>query len=168
MEHMKRGKAETVIGLKKRAEFPEGGEAEFQEGQGVDLVIRDRTEIGYKAIINNSSEGLLYKNEVFQTLRKGQHISGFIKKVREDGKIDLCLQRPGPEKVDDVKEKIIEKLLRAQGGFIAVDDKSAPEVIYRLFGASKKTYKKAIGGLYRKRLIVIESNGIRLASKGGV
>ena len=167
MEHMKRGKAETVIGLKKRAEFPEGGEAEFQEGQGVDLVISDRTEIGYKAIINNSGEGLLYKNEVFQTLRKGQHISGFIKKVREDGKIDLCLQRPGLEKVDDVAEKIIEKL-RAQGGFIAVDDKSAPEVIYRLFGASKKTYKKAIGGLYRKRLIVIESNGIRLASKGGV
>ena len=167
MEHMKRGKAETVIGLKKRAEFPEGGEVEFQEGQGVDLVISDRTEIGYKAIINNSGEGLLYKNEVFQTLRKGQHISGFIKKVREDGKIDLCLQRPGPEKVDDVAEKIIEKL-RAQGGFIAVDDKSAPEVIYRLFGASKKTYKKAIGGLYRKRLIVIESNGIRLAGKGGM
>ncbi len=159
---MKREKAD----IKKRAEFRDEGEVEFQEGQSVDLLIGDRTEIGYKAIIDNSGEGLLYKNEVFQTLRKGQHISGFIKKVREDGKIDLCLQRPGPEKVDDIAEKIIDKL-KAKGGFIAVDDKSAPEVIYRLFGASKKTYKKAIGGLYRKRLIVIESDGIRLARKGG-
>jgi hypothetical protein len=143
------------------------GPAEFQEGQSVDLLICDRTDIGYKAIINNSREGLLYKNEVFQTLRKGQHISGFIKKVREDGKLDLCLQKPGPEKVDEVSEIIIDKL-KAQGGFIAVDDKSRPEVIYRLFGVSKKTYKKAIGALYRKRLITIESSGIKLAKKGDI
>jgi predicted RNA-binding protein (virulence factor B family) len=166
MQHMNRGKADRVTGIKKRTEFRDEGEVEFQEGQAVNLLISDRTEIGYKAIINNSGEGLLYKNEVFQTLRKGQHISGFIKKVREDGKIDLCLQKPGPEKVYDMAEKIIDKL-KAQGGFIAVDDKSAPEVVYRLFGVSKKTYKKAIGALYKKRLIVIESDGIRLARKGG-
>lgn len=147
--------------------LPDDGRVEFQEGQSVELVIYDRTDIGYKALINNSREGLLYKDEVFQGLRKGQHIAGFIKKVRGDGKIDLCLQKPGPEKVDDVAEKIIDKL-KAQGGFMAVDDKSAPEVIYRLFGASKKTYKKAIGALYKKRLILIESAGIRLARKGGM
>jgi predicted RNA-binding protein (virulence factor B family) len=141
--------------------------AEFHEGQRVGLVISDRTEIGYKAIINNSRVGLLYNNEIFQTLRKGQHIEGFIKKVREDGKIDLCLQKPGPEKVDDVSEKILDRL-KAQGGFIAVDDKSPPEVVYRLFGTSKKTYKKAIGALFRKRLIVIESAGIRLVRKEGM
>jgi len=139
-------------------------QAEFQEGQSVELLIGDKTDIGYRAIINNSREGLLYKTEVFQTLRKGQHIAGFIKKVRDDGKVDLCLQKPGAEKVDNIAEKIIDKL-KAKGGFIALDDKSPPEVIYRLFGASKKTFKKAIGSLYKKRRILIESAGIRLANK---
>ena len=136
----------------------------FQEGQSVELVIGDLTEIGYKALINNSREGMLYRNEVFQTLRKGQRITGFIKKMRDDGKIDLCLQKPGYEKVDEVSEKIVDTL-KARGGVISVTDKSAPEIIYGLFGVSKKTFKKAIGALYKKRLILIESNGIRLIKK---
>ena len=150
-----------IVASPKSDEIPDKGQAEFQEGQSVELLICDLTDIGYNAIINNSREGLLYRNEVFQTLRKGQHITGFIKKVRDDGKVDLCLQKPGAEKIDDVAGKIIEKL-KAQGGFIALDDKTPPEVIYRLFGVSKKTFKKAIGALYRKRLIQIESSGIRL------
>jgi predicted RNA-binding protein (virulence factor B family) len=157
-------KVERIAAPPKSDRVPDEGPAEFQEGQSVELVISDRTDIGYKAIIDNYREGLLYKNEVFQTLKKGQHIAGFIKKVRDDGKVDLCLQKPGAEKVDAVSGKILDKL-KAQGGFIAVDDKSPPEVIYRLFGASKKTYKKAIGALYKKRLILIESGGIRLAGK---
>jgi predicted RNA-binding protein (virulence factor B family) len=160
-------KGKRVIVSPKPDKFHDKEQVEFQEGQSVELLIGDRTEIGYKAIINNSREGLLYKNEVFQTLRKGQRIAGFIKKVRDDGKIDLCLQRPGAEKVDNVAEKILDEL-KAHGGFIALDDKSPPQVIYRLFGTSKKTYKKAIGALYRKRLILIESDGIRLARKEGV
>jgi predicted RNA-binding protein (virulence factor B family) len=139
---------------------------EFEEGQGVDLVIGERTEIGYKALINNVREGILYRNEIFQPLKKGQRIAGFIKKLRDDGKIDLCLQRPGPEKVDNVSGKIVEKLA-AEGGFIPVGDNSPPELIYRLFRVSKKTFKKALGALYKKRLILIESNGIRLVKKGG-
>jgi predicted RNA-binding protein (virulence factor B family) len=141
--------------------IPDKRPDEFEEGQSVELLICDRTEIGYTAIINDSREGMLYKNEVFQTLKKGQHIKGFIKKVRDDGKIDLCLQKPGPEKVDEVSGRIIDKL-KARGGFISVTDYSSPEIIYRLFGVSKKTYKKAIGALYKKRRILIESNGIRL------
>jgi predicted RNA-binding protein (virulence factor B family) len=134
---------------------------EFQEGQSVDLLICEQTEIGYKAIINNSGWGLLYKDEVFQILKKGQHIAGFIRNMRDDGKIDLCLQKPGYETIDGVSGKIMDKL-KAQGGFIPVTDKSLPEIIYSLFGISKKTYKKAIGALYKKRLIAIESKGIRL------
>jgi predicted RNA-binding protein (virulence factor B family) len=134
---------------------------EFQEGQSVELLISSRTEVGYTAVINGSREGLLYKDEVFQNLRKGQRIAGFIKKVRDDGKIDLCLQRPGREKVDDVSGRILDAL-KDHGGFIPVTDKSAPKIIYGMFGASKKTYKKAIGALYKKRLIHIGSNGIRL------
>lgn len=160
-------KSNRIVDSPELDKLPDKGQVEFQEGQSVELIISDRTELGYKAIINNSSEGLLYKNEVFQALRKGQHIAGFIKKLRDDGKVDLCLQKPGAEKVDDVSEKIIDKL-KAQGGFIALDDKSPPEVIYHLFGASKKTYKKAIGALYKKRLILIESAGIRLAKKDGI
>jgi len=157
-------KNKRIVASPKVDKAPDKEQAEFQEGQSVELLIGDRTDIGYRAVINNSREGLLYKTEVFQTLRKGQHIAGFIKKVRDDGKVDLCLQRPGAEKVDDVAEKIIDKL-KAQGGSIALDDKSPPEVIYRLFGASKKTFKKAIGSLYKKRRILIESAGIRLANK---
>ncbi|MCG2723113.1 MAG: hypothetical protein L6290_14040, partial [Thermodesulfovibrionales bacterium] len=97
----------------------------FQEGQSVELVIGDRTELGYKAMINNLEWGMLYKNEIFQRLRKGQHIKGFIKKLRDDGKIDLCLQKPGYEKVDEVSEKIIA-ILKAAGGFVSVTDTSPP------------------------------------------
>ena len=140
--------------------------AEYQEGQKVDLVISERTGIGYKAIINNSEQGMLYNNEIYQPLRKGQHIAGYIKKVREDGKIDLCLQKPGPEKVYDLAGKIIA-LLEEQDGFMPITDASPPESIYSLFGVSKKTYKKALGALYKKRLIVIEPEGIRLVRKSG-
>jgi predicted RNA-binding protein (virulence factor B family) len=144
--------------------FIEKRSIEFEEGQGVELQICERTEIGYKTIINDARWGMLYKNEVFQTLRKGQVIPGFIKKVREDGKIDVCLHKPGPEKVDAMSEKVLE-ILKAQGGSINVSDSSSPEVIYRLFGVSKKTYKKAIGALYKKRLIVIEDDSIKLSAE---
>ena len=107
--------------------------------------------------------GYVYKNEIFQTLRKGQVIPGFIQeRCGRTARSDVCIHKPGPEKVDAMSEKIIE-ILKAQGGSIAVSDNSSPEVIYRLFGVSKKTYKKAIGGLYKKRLIVIESDSIKLS-----
>jgi predicted RNA-binding protein (virulence factor B family) len=155
------GRSSRIVAKPKVDEHSQEGPGEFQEGQCVELLIGDRTEIGCKAVINNSREGLLYKNEVFQPLRKGQRISGFIKKVRSDGKIDLCLQKRGTEKVDDVAARIIDEL-KAHGGFIALTDKSRPEDVYRLFGVSKKTYKKAIGALYKERIIVIEDRGIGL------
>lgn len=138
---------------------------EFHEGQSVELVIGNRTDLGYKALINNSAEGILYRNEVFRPLRKGERIAGFIKKVREDGKIDLCLQKPGHEKVDQVSELILGTLKTARG-FLPVTDSTAPETIYGLFGVSKKTFKKAIGTLYKKRLILIAHDGIRLLGSG--
>ncbi|MEN6475141.1 MAG: S1-like domain-containing RNA-binding protein [Syntrophaceae bacterium] len=136
----------------------------YDDGQAVDLLIYDRTEIGYKAIINDTFSGVLFQSEVFQTVTIGQHIQGFIKHVREDGKIDLCLHQPGYAKIDPLSKKILDAM-KAHGGFIAVTDKSAPEAIYALFGISKKTYKKAIGALYKKRLITIEESGIRLTDK---
>ena len=136
----------------------------FHIGQEVELLICNQTDIGYKAIINGTHWGVLYSNEVFQPLRRGQKTEGFIKKVRDDNKIDLSLHKTGYEKVDDVTETILT-VLKKKGGFLSVTDKSSPETIYKLFGVSKKTYKKAIGAVYKKKLITIENDGIKLISK---
>jgi len=146
---------------KSRAEKKQTG---FQEGQRVSLLISARTDMGFIAVINGTHSGILYKNEVFQPLKIGQEIEGYIKKIRDDKKIDLCLQRPGYKAIDDVSQKILDKL-QQQGGFIPVTDKTRPKVIADLFGISKKSFKKAIGNLYKKRLITLEENGIRLREK---
>jgi uncharacterized protein len=137
---------------------------DFEIREQVDLLIFEKTDIGYKAIINNSHQGILYNNEVFQTLEKGQKIKGFIQKIREDKKIDLCLHKSGYAKIDNVAQQIINKL-KKQNGFMLVTDKSSPKIIYDLFQISKKTYKKAVGDLYKKRLISIKKNGIKLIEK---
>jgi predicted RNA-binding protein (virulence factor B family) len=134
----------------------------YDEGEEVDLFIYDKTDLGYKALVNNSHGGMVYKNEVFQKLFIGQQLKGYIKKIREDLKIDLSLQQPGYQKVDDISQTIL-KTIEDLGGRITVTDKSPPEDVYSLFGVSKKTFKKAIGALYKKRLIIIDTNGIRLA-----
>lgn len=134
---------------------------DYQPGQEVDLLIGDKTDMGYKAIINNTHWGILYQNEVFQQLTKGQKINGFIKKVREDEKIDLSLQKQGYENVTDLLQVFIDSL-KNNDGFIPVTDKSPAETIYQLFGVSKKTYKKTVGTLYKNRIIAIEEDGIRL------
>ncbi len=136
----------------------------FHAGQEVELLICNQTDIGYKAIINGMHWGVLYSNEVFQPLKSGQATKGYIKKVRDDNKIDLSLHKTGYERVDDITDTILT-VLKEQGGFISVTDKSSPETIHKLFGVSKKTYKKAIGAIYRKKLITIENDGIRLISK---
>ena len=136
----------------------------FHEGQKVALFISDRTEMGFIAVINGTHKGILYKNEVFQPLKIGQEIDGFIKKVRDDKKIDLCLQKPGYKAIYDQSRKIMDTL-QQRGGFISVTDKCRPKVIADLFGISKKTFKKGIGNLYKKRLITLEKDGIRVREK---
>jgi uncharacterized protein len=135
--------------------------AEYEEGQEVDLLIFNQTDMGFKAIVNNINEGMIYGNEVFKPLHKGQKLKGFIKKVRDDGKLDLCLQKPGFEKVDELAERILAYLQKNEG-FLNVTDKTPPEVISQMFGASKKTFKKAVGALYRKKIIKLETDGIAL------
>ncbi len=134
---------------------------EYEEGQEVDLIVVEQTDLGYKTIVNSEHWGMLYKNQVYQSLFNGQKIKGYVNKVREDEKIDLLLEKPGYEKVDGISEKILDEL-RKSNGFMAVSDKTSPEMIKAMFGISKKNFKKAIGGLYRKKIIVFESDGIRL------
>ena len=136
---------------------------EYTVGQQVDLVVESETDLGFKAIINNSHWGILYENEVFEQLDKGLKIKGYIKKIRTDDKIDLSLQPIGYDKVDPISQMILDQL-NGVGGFIAVSDKSDAEQVYRVFGISKKSFKQAIGALYKKRLITIGTDGIRLNS----
>ncbi|MFC1535309.1 hypothetical protein ACFL7M_18325 [Thermodesulfobacteriota bacterium] len=139
-------------------------QVDFQDGQKVSLLISSRTKMGFIAVINGTRDGILYNNEVFQTLKIGQEIEGFIKKIRDDKKIDLCLQEPGYKAIDALSQEIVDRL-QQEGGFIAVTDKSPPRVIAAIFGVSKKSFKKALGNLYKKRLITLEKKGIRLRGK---
>lgn len=136
-------------------------DASYSEGEKVDLLIYSKTDLGYKALINGVHEGLIFHNEVFEPLERGQHIEGFVTQLRDDGKINLCLQKPGKEKVVALTDRILD-YLNENSGFMPITDKNTPEEIYSLFGVSKKTYKKAIGALYKKRLITFEDNGTKL------
>ncbi len=136
---------------------------DFKPQQVVDLIIANSTELGYKAIINHSYWGVLYKNDVFQRLSFGQYKKGFIKNIREDGKIDLSLQ--GGQETRDKNTDIILSYLKNNSGFAPVHDKSEPQLISELFAMSKGAFKKAIGSLYKQRIISIESDGIRLLTK---
>lgn len=132
----------------------------FKPEQAVDLLIFGKTELGYKAVINDTHIGLIYKNEVFQTINNGEKLKGYIKTIRPDRKIDLCLQLPGKEARDNLSEKILDHLKKNEGES-TLTDKSSPEDIYRYFGVSKKNYKKALGTLYKKKLILIGKNKIK-------
>lgn len=136
----------------------------FTLEQSVDLLIYDETELGYKAVINQKATGILYKNEVFEKLFYGQSIKGFIKKIRDDGKIDLILRASGHKATEDIALKIIE-LLEDNNGFYNLTDKTPSEKIHDLFGVSKKKFKIALGGLYKQRLITISDAGISLVKK---
>ncbi|MEH6556169.1 MAG: S1-like domain-containing RNA-binding protein [Oceanicoccus sp.] len=144
--------------------FLEEDGSQFTVGQEVQLLIADSTELGYKAIVNNSHWGVLYNSELFQSIRKGQKITGYIRKVRDDKKLDLSLSRIGFGQVEELTEKIVATLKQNEG-FIMITDKSPPEAIYALFKVSKKVYKKAIGVLYRQQKIDIEKTGIRWLDK---
>lgn len=133
----------------------------FEKGQEVDLIINNSTDFGYKAIINNSHWGTLYKNEVFQKLSFGQSIKGYIKNIRDDGKIDLSLSLT--HKDLDKNAELIEKMLRENDGFLPYHDKSNPKAIQQKFGLSKGAFKKAIGTLFKKKIITIKNDGVYLS-----
>lgn len=132
----------------------------FKPNQKVDLIIASRTDLGFKAIVNGTHWGVLYPEEVFQKLQYAQKLTGYIKQVRPDGKIDLTLQKIGHHSSEDIGPQILARL--AADGFLPVNDKTSAEIIYDYFGVSRKKFKMALGALYKKRLITIEADGIRL------
>jgi len=143
-----------------KAEFP----LPLREGQEVSILIFAKTPLGYKAVINDRGVGMIYQNEIFREIQLGDSLKAFVKTLRDDGKIDLSLQQSGYRGIEDFTQ-IILTTLEQQGGFLSVTDKSTAEEISQLFQMSKKKYKMAIGTLYKKGLISLESNGIRLKNR---
>lgn len=136
---------------------------EYNVGDEVEVLVWQKTDLGFKVIVDNKFGGMIFKNEIFTDVRTGMKMTAYIKQVRPDGKIDLELQKGGVKKVEDFADTLLE-YIRSNGGSTPLNDKTEADVIYSTFGVSKKTFKKAVGDLYKKRLIVLEGEqGIRLA-----
>lgn len=133
----------------------------YTTGEQVDILIAERTPIGYKAIVNNRHTGLLYADELRSPVDIGQRCNAYIKKLRDDDRIDLSLDRLGFDKVQDLKHIVLRRL-RENAGRMAVGDKTDPETIRMAFGCSKKAFKMTIGNMYREGLITIGNNEITL------
>lgn len=137
---------------------------EYEPKQEVDLLIARKTDLGYAVIINNEHWGLVYDNEIFQPLKIGQRTKGYIKAIREDEKLDVSLQAPGYAKIEGLAGVVLAKL-KDYNGVLDLSDKSEPEEIYRVFGCSKKNYKKALGTLLKQGFIEISDKEVRLKSE---
>lgn len=150
-----------LLASSKLQDFVEEDGFDFEEGDEVQLLVTEETDLGFNAIINNTYLGLLYHNEVFVNLQPGDVRKGWIKKIRVEGKIDLTLQPSGYGHILGAKDLILNALKKSNGT-IALGDKSAPEEIYNHFQISKSAFKKAIGALYKERLIILSDDSIRL------
>jgi predicted RNA-binding protein (virulence factor B family) len=133
----------------------------FKPDQPVELLVCGRTDLGLKAVIDGTHLGMILKNDLLQPIKVGQRVKGYIKGIREDGRINLKLQPGGQQGRDDLSARILDAL-KAEGGTLSLTDKSSPEAIYRRFGVSKANYKKALGRLYKARLIELGREQIRL------
>lgn len=133
----------------------------LKRGQKVELTIASKSDLGYKVVIDSTYKGLIFNSDVCRPITIGDKMEGYIYKVRDDGKVDVRLKSEGYESISGEADKILAKL-KAEGGFIAVTDKSSPELINELFGMSKKTYKKAVGDLYKRHIVALYYNGLKL------
>jgi predicted RNA-binding protein (virulence factor B family) len=152
---------DRIVASAKLNKFIEREDIDLVEGDVVDLLIYSETDKGLNAIINNTYNGLIYRNEIFDNTRIGDKVKGFVKQVREDNKIDLSLQKSGYELVDDVKWKILN-LLKEKNGFLPLHDGSSPEEIKAALQISKKAFKKAVGALYKEQLVKLTPKGVEL------
>jgi predicted RNA-binding protein (virulence factor B family) len=137
--------------------------AEYHRGRQVELLVQQKTELGFKVIVDNAYSGLVYRDQVFEEPHAGDRLTGSVVNVRPDGKLDVSLQRLGKQRFQDFAEVLLEELQTA-GGFLPYTDKSDSSEIAERFGVSKKTFKRAVGTLYKNRNIVLEEKGIRLSS----
>jgi len=151
----------NLIGSTKLHRFLDEHAGDLTPGEAVKLMIVGESELGYKAVVNGTHLGLLYRDEVFTPLQPGEETAGFVKTIRADRKIDLCLQKQNQRTRDELSERIIA-FLESSGGVSTLTDYSPPEAIYRQFGVSKSNYKKALGRLYKERRISLAKDRVTL------
>jgi len=154
-------KTNRLVASGKYQKFLDLSPAHYKEGETVSALVVAKTPLGYRMVINNIHSAMIFDNDVFSNIRIGDVVEAYIKTVREDGKIDLQLQKPGYEKVDDIS-KLIFEYLAANEGKANLSDKTPAETIYNLFGISKKSFKMALGKLYKAKIIIIDDMEIRL------
>lgn len=159
--YVKQDRQGRIVASSKLDRFLSKSPARFKQGEEVDLLIAEETDLGNKVIINDSHWGLIYYSDIFQQLFYGDKIRGYIKAVREDGKIDVVLRKMGQDNIGGLSERILAELHRT-GGFLPLHDKSLPHEIMQVFSESKKSFKNAIGQLYKQGKITLEAGGIRL------
>jgi uncharacterized protein len=133
-----------------------------KEKEEVEVLVLRKTDLGFTVIVNNRHKGLLFNNEIFRELNIGDKLNGFVKKIREDNKIDISLQAIGYKKFIDTNTDLIYRALFENDGFLEVTDKSSPDEIYLQFGLSKKAFKKTVGALLKQKKIKIQPDGIKL------
>lgn len=157
-------KTERLVASGRYQKFLEKEDIDLKNGQAVDVLIDDQTDLGINVIVNHRYRGLIYDSELFEQVQRGDRRKGFVKLVRPDGKLDVTLQRPGYAKVEDTADKLLRKL-KENNGFLPFGDKSSPEDIARVFEMSKKTFKMTLGKLFKERKVRIEDKGIYLEPK---
>ncbi|MFL9835966.1 S1-like domain-containing RNA-binding protein [Flavobacterium sp. ST-75] len=157
-------KTGRLVGSSRTNKFLDNEVLTVEEGEEVDLIVSHITDMGINVIINGKHKGLLYKDEVYQDLRTGDRVTGYVKLIRPDNKIDVTLQKGGADSIEPNAQFILDEL-RESRGFIRLNDNSHPEDIKTVFKMSKKAFKKAIGSLYKQRLIEIKEDGIHLINE---
>ncbi len=154
--------SDRLVASAKIFKYLSNEELTVKEGEQVNLLIADPTDLGVNVIVNNKHRGLIYRNEIFQNLELGDQIKGYIKKVREDNRLDVSLQAQGLANIEPSAIRILD-YLQMNGGYMTLTDKSRPEEIMAKMEMSKKSFKKALGSLYRQKLVRLEKNGTYLA-----
>ena len=154
-------RTDRLIGTSRLGTFLRGDISDLKYGEEVSVTVYSKTDLGYKVIVNGNMNGLIYKNEVFEDLHIGDERKAFVKKIREDDKLDISLTKQGYGQISDIQVKIME-MMESEGGFLPLHDKSDPNDIKLILGMSKKNFKKAIGGLYKEGKIKLTDEGIEL------
>jgi uncharacterized protein len=152
-------KTSRLIASAKINKYVDNERLTVAEGDEVELLIWERTDLGYNVIVNQYHKGLVYHNEIFKTLRVGDTMKGYVKKIRPENKLDITLEKQGVERFEPLAERIMEAL-QSHAGFLPLHDDSSPDEIYNLLGMSKRNFKKSIGSLYKKGVIRMEKDGI--------
>ncbi len=153
---------ERLIGSSKENEFVIFNEINVNQGDEVDLLLYNMTELGMNAIVNNMYKGLIFKSDIHKNINPGDKIKGYVKQVREDGKIDILLEPIGYKSNIDKNSDIIISATKKNDGFLNLTDKSSPEDIKQILGLSKKAFKKSLGNLYKQKIVEINEDGIKL------